>query len=386
MADTYDVIVIGAGSMGSAAMYQLARRGFRVLGLDQFAVPHENGSHSGQSRIIRKAYFEHPDYVPLLERSYQAWAELESETGLKFYTETGLLYAGPSESVLIKGVRESAGRYQVPVHQLSPAEAHVRYPAFRIPSGYDVLLEPAAGFLKPEQAIAALVSRATDLGAELKTGIKVNGWSRVAAGVEVATQAGVFRADRLIIAAGSWAGHLIPELKPSLTVTRQVMCWFHTRQPETFAPDRFPCWLLDEADTGHVFYGFPQLNPTEYPGPEGLKFARHNPGTRTEAGLADTGNHTDEIDLLRRSAENLFPGQVQGLSQVKTCLYTYSPDEHFMIDLLSPHDGRVVVAAGFSGHGFKFVPVIGEILADLAVDGKTGHPAKFLSLGNRALR
>ena len=386
MAASYDVIVLGVGSMGSAAVYQLARRGFRVLGLDQFAVPHDRGSHGGQSRIIRKAYFEHPDYVPLLERSYHAWSELESETGTRLYTETGLLYAGSSESILIQGVLASAEQYCIPVQRISPAEAGRTYPAFHIPDGYEVVLEPEAGLLKPEAAIQTLLNRAVELGATIKTGVQASGWSRVSDGVEVSTNEGKFRAARLIVTAGSWAGNLVSLLKPSLKVTRQVVCWLRTRQPEIFAPGKFPCWLFDEAETGNVFYGFPQLDPKQYPGPEGLKFAQHNPGRTTDPDTVDPGDLSQELELLHRSARNLFPNQIDGIQEVKTCLYTYSPDEHFMIDLLPEHDQRVVVAAGFSGHGFKFVPVIGEILADLTINGSTVQPAGFLGLRNRLLK
>ena len=385
MKESFDAIVIGVGSMGSAACFELTRRGFRVLGLDRFPVPHENGSHTGQSRIIRKAYFEHPDYVPLLESAYRAWADFERLSGEKFYTETGLLYAGPDHSALIKGVQESAVRYGIAVEDLAPADRS-RFSVFDIPADYRVLYEPQAGFLTPESAISAYVRCAGAMGARFLFGEKIIRWQQDGEGVTVETSAGSYRAARLVLAGGAWTSQLLPDLASRLKVTRQIIAWFHTRQPERFAPERFPCWLIDEQETGNVFYGFPQLDPSRFPGPQGLKVAQHDPGPVVDPERSDRHVSESETGILAQFMDRFMPDQRSDISALKSCLYTYSPDEHFIIDAVPGTDGRVVLAAGFSGHGFKFVPVIGEILADLALSGATGHPAAFLSLDREALR
>jgi len=381
----HDVIVLGLGSMGSATCYELARRGARVLGIDQFNVPHENGSHGGQSRIIRKAYFEHPDYVPLLLESYDAWREFESVSGEDFYTETGLLYAGAPDSILISGVEESARIHDIRVEVLSADEQRRRFPMFNIPSGYKIIHEPESGFIRPEAAVGAYLRCAKHFGATVIAGERVLDWQQEGEGVVVRTTTETYRAEKLILAAGAWTGGLLKPFLPKLKVTRQVVTWFQTREPMVFRPGIFPCWLIDEHEPGDVYYGFPQLEESKYGRPGGLKVAQHNPGRPVNPDEVERGISQDEVDHMTAVMERYFPGQYAGLSEAKTCLYTYSPDEHFILDFAPGYGQRVVVAAGFSGHGFKFVPVVGKILADLAMHGQTSYPVGFLSASRAAL-
>ena len=378
MDTSFDVVVLGVGSMGSAACYHLAKRGVRVLGLEQSSIVHEFGSHYGQSRIIRKAYFEHPDYVPLLKRSYELWSELEQETRYRLYTETGLLYAGRRDSVLMKGVRESASIHGIPIEHLDHGQLGKKYPAFKLHPSHEIIFEPGAGFLEPERCIDAHVDCAKALGAQIQTHEKVLGWKKSGSGFEVTTNKGVYSAGKLVLTAGAWMGGLLPEISQKLKVTRQTVFWMATKHPELFSPARFPCWLAEMESSGDVYYGFPQLEAGSYGPLDGLKIAQHNPGLTTDPDSVDRMVSAAEKDAMRAVMEEIFPGEYAGLLHTKVCLYTYSPDEHFIIDV-STEDPNLIFAAGFSGHGFKFCSVVGEALADLAEEGKSLLPIEFLS-------
>jgi len=375
----FDVVVLGVGSMGSAACYFLGQRGYRVLGLEQFDIPHELGSHAGQSRIIRKAYAEHPDYVPLLERAYQNWKALEETTGSHVYFKTGLVYFGKPGHPLMHGVRESARKYNIEIRTLSEVETALEYPQFRVPFDYERLEEADAGFVTPERCILLFVEHAIRRGATILTRTKVLGWKRNGSALEVSTDRGTFSCARLVITAGPWAGKLIPALSSRLRVTRQVLAWVTPKRWDSFAIGRFPCWIATAEGTPGAYYGFPVLPAGEFGGPIGLKVARHYPG---EAADPDTIHRVptsaDERELV--DALNTFvPDAYGAMHAMKICMYTNSPDEHFILDYLPNGDNDVVVAAGFSGHGFKFASVVGEIMADLAMDGGTRLPIDFLS-------
>jgi len=377
----WDVIVIGVGSMGAATCLELARRGCRVLGLERFGLAHGMGSHGGQSRIIRKAYYEHPDYVPLLEAAYRGWRRLEGETGERVYHPTGLLYFGAEDHPLIRGLRLSASTYGVPVHDIPRTDAGSRHPAFRIPDGFARLVEPDAGFLTPERCILLQAGRAMELGAHIRTRESVLSWSAAGDGVEVVTDAGRYRAARLVVTAGPWAGRMVPKLSGLLRVTRQVLAWVEPSDAGGFGPGAFPCWTLGDADWPGIFYGFPMLDTARFGGPSGLKLAHHAPAVETdpERVVRDTG--PADLAPIRFFLDTYMPGVEYRVKELATCLYTNTPDEHFILDLLPGHGGRVAVAAGFSGHGFKFCSLVGEVMADLAMAGRTGHPIGFLGLG-----
>ena len=374
---SFDVIVIGVGSMGASACYHLARRGYRVLGLEQFEIPHERGSHGGQSRIIRKAYGEATEYVPLLQRAYQNWKDLESETGSQVYLQTGLLYGGEANSPFLETVRESAETFHIPLRGLSREECRERYPQFHLPDHYVCLEEPEAGLLTPERCILLLAQQARLHGAVLRTGEPVLGWEHAGGGVVVRTPIGTYRAGRLVVTAGAWAGELLPRLAPRLRVTRQVLAWVQPKRWEGFTPEKFPCWLLEHGD--YHFYGFPILPAGSFGGPPGLKLALHYPGEEvTDPGKEDRSPGPSDEQVLADFLRGFIPEGFGPTLALKTCRYTNSPDGHFLVDYLDGFGKDVVVAAGFSGHGFKFASVIGEVLADLAMEGSTPLPVDFL--------
>lgn len=377
----YDVIVIGVGSMGSACCYQLVKRGYRVLGLEQFTIPHEQGSHTGQSRIIRKAYFEHPDYVPLLHRAYEGWKELEDETGEQIYFNTGLVYHGPSDHPVIKGVKRTAQLYRIDIKNILPEQESRDYPQFRFIKNNETFSEPGAGFLLPEKAISLLAGEAIKKKATIKTGEQVLEWKKEGNGIKVITDKDTYHSRKLIITAGAWAGKIIPQLNTSLKVTRQMLLWLKPENIVDFSPENFPCWLIADTKRGGALYGFPYLPKERYNEPAGLKIAWHYPGDKTDPDAVNRQVTPKEMDTLIQDVAEYIPAVCRAaIVTAKICLYTNSADEHFIIDHLPGYDRYVTIACGFSGHGFKFVPVIGEILADLAMEGATKYPVDFLRL------
>ncbi len=379
MKNNFDAIVLGVGSMGSATSYYLASRGYSVLGLEQFDIPHDQGSHAGQSRIIRKAYFEHPDYVPLLERAYENWKEIETKTSSQIYFPTGLLYAGKPNDILIKGVRESAEKYSVKVESLSNAQAKDRFPQFKIPESYEVLFEPDAGFVTPERAVLLYVEQAIQAGAHIQTKEKAISWKKEGEIVTVTTTKETYACKKLIITAGPWASNMIPGFSGQLKVTRQIIAWVNPKVRKDFELGQFPCWLIDDHTQPGMYYGFPILPVGKFGGPIGLKVALHYPGQPTDPDAVNRiPSKNDERDLIR-AIEKLLPEGYSSTHVMKTCLYTNTPDENFLLDFLPGYNQQVAIAAGFSGHGFKFVSVVGEIMADLAMNGKTDLPIGFLN-------
>jgi sarcosine oxidase len=374
----FDVIVLGVGSLGSSTCYHLAKRGVKVLGLEQFDIPHDKGSHTGQSRIIRKAYFEHPDYVPLLERAYSIWNDLEEEAGEQVYFRTGLLYIGDSGSSLISGVRKSSSLYNIEVVEKSKDQFKLDHLQFQLPDHHTTLLEPDAGFLLPEKAIRLFKDMAIHHGAEISSHQKVISWKQTETGVIVTTENGTYTADKLVITAGPWAGKLIPGWEDQLVVTRQVLAWVMPKQPKAFELGSFPCWTLADDEHESIFYGFPMMPSIGFEGPIGLKLAHHAQGLPTDPdGLDLPPNSEDEkliVDFLHRFMPNAYDYTIT----MKTCRYTNSKDEHFILDQLPGYD-NVYVASGCSGHAFKFSSVIGEIMADLSMQGKSQLPIDFLS-------
>lgn len=377
--NNFDAIVLGVGSMGSATCYYLARQGYRVLGLEQFDIPHDQGSHAGQSRIIRKAYFEHPDYVPLLERAYENWREIEHKSDSQIYFPTGLLYAGKSNDILIKGVRESAARYKVNVESLSNSETKDRFPQFQIPEDYDVLFEPDAGFVTPERAVLLYVEQAIRAGAHIHTKEKALSWKKEGETITVITGKNTYTCKKLVITAGPWAGNMIPGFSTQLKVTRQVIAWVNPKERTPFELGQFPCWLMDDHTQNGMYYGFPMLPVGKFGAPVGLKVALHYPGQATNPDAVNRIPSKEDEAMLIDAINKLLPQGYQSTHVLKTCLYTNTPDENFVIDFLPGYDQQVAIAAGFSGHGFKFVSVVGEIMADLAMKGKTLLPIDFLN-------
>ncbi len=366
----YDAIVLGVGGMGSAALYHLARRGRRVLGLEQFSIGHEFGSSHGLTRIIRLAYAEHPSYVPLLRRAYELWRELEREAGEPLLFVTGGLDAGPPDGAMVQGSLRSCREHGIAHELLDAAGISRQFPGYRLPDGMAGVFHAEGGFVLPERTIAAHVSAALANGAEVHEGEHVTGWSAPGGGVEVRTEHGRYRAERLVITAGAWASQAVPELKRLAVPERQVLIWTQPLRPERFSPGTFPIFNL-EAEEGR-FYGFPVY------GVPGFKFGKyHHRGEQVDPDRMNRGCDREDEAVLRQGIARYFPDANGATLAMKTCLFTNSPDEHFLLDL-HPEWPQVSLAAGFSGHGFKFAPVVGEILADLALEG--GCPSWDLGL------
>ncbi len=369
MGHGYDVIVLGLGGMGSAAAYHLARRGQRVLGLDAHPRGHQAGSSHGRSRIIRQAYHEAPEYVPLVQRAYALWRELEAEAGRELLTITGGLLVGTPDSEVIQGATLSARLHNLPLERLAPEEVARRYPGFRLPPPLTAVLEPAAGSLDPEACVAAHLDLAARHGATLRHAEPALRWSVEGAGVRVETPQGDYAAERLVIAPGPWAGEVLAELGLPLRVERIVNVHFEPERPELFGPERCPIYILMVPEG--VYYGFPAL-----PG-QGLKAGRHA-GDPCTPRTIDRTVHPGEVESLRAVLNRYLPGSAGAVKWAFTCMYTLTPDQHFVVDR-HPVYPQVTIACGFSGHGFKFASAIGEVLADLAIDGRTAHPIGFLS-------
>jgi sarcosine oxidase len=376
---SYDVIVVGLGAMGSAAAYQLAKRDARVLGIEAFTRAHELGSSGGLSRIIRLAYFEHPDYVPMLRAAWELWPQIEREAGepgapAALMQVTGGLYIGRRGSAVLEGSLKSAETHGLAHELLDAAETKRRFPVLNVDDDMAALHEPLAGILFPEKCVDAHLRLAERHGAELHFDERVTGWSSDGSGVSVTTNRGRYLADRLVIAAGAWLPKLAPELNLPLTIERNVLFWFEpTAQPELFAPDRLPVWIA-ELDDEHAFYGFPTL-----PG-QGAKVSRHHGGNRVDPDTVDREASEADEQPVREFMTRYMPLANGRRLDSRVCMYTNTPDFHFVLDF-HPDDDRVVIASPCSGHGFKFSSVIGSIAADLALVGHTQFEIGFLSLG-----
>lgn len=369
----YDAIVIGSGGVGASALLHLADRGARVLGVDRFHPPHDRGSSHGQTRLIRKAYFEHPDYVPLVLRSYSLWNEWEKESGRRLLRQTGLVEAGPADGVVIPGVRESGRRHGLAFDEWTTSETMRHFPGLLLPPEFDVVFEPDAGYLEVESCVETCLELAVRRGATFIANQPVLDWQADGAGFRVTTSNATFLADSLIIAGGSWSAGLLADLAIPLVVLRKTLHWFDVEPGAYLADDGFPAFLA-ECPNG-IFYGFPVVDDL------GLKAAEHTGGQPV--------SHPDELDRRQHPSDSLalteflrrcLPAITDKQRCFSVCMYTMTPDGHFLVDR-HPAYPRVAFAAGLSGHGFKFVPVLGEILADLVLHGETRHSIDFLALG-----
>ena len=373
----YDVIVVGVGAMGSSACYHLAKRGARVLGLEQFDIPHARGSSHGQSRMIRMAYYEHPDYVPLLRRAYELWDEIEQVSGQKLLHVTGGFYAGPPDGEVVPGSLEAARQHGLEHELLDRSEAARRFPQFTLPDDWSALYEPRAGFLLPERTVAAYAEAALRRGADLRGHEPVVAWRATNAGVSVRTTRGEYEADRLLFCGGSWSSKLMTDLGVALVVTRQVLGWVWPRRPELFELGRLPVWAIERPKG--LYYGFPMM-----PDSPGFKLADHGRGQETDPDRVAREVGPDDEETFRPALARFLPDAQGPTLAMRVCLYTHSPDSHFIIDRHPAHE-RVTLACGFSGHGFKFASVVGEVLAELSVEGRTRMPpVEFLGLNRFA--
>lgn len=364
---TYDVIVIGLGGMGSAAAYHLAARGQRVLGLEKFTPAHDKGSSHGGSRIIRQSYFEDPAYVPLLLRAYELWDELAKDSERDVYRMTGGLFLGPPDCLTVAGSLRASQEWNLPHDVLDENEIRDRFPNFTPQPGDIALFEAKAGFARPELTVQAHLDLAAKSGATLRFGEEVLEWSDTARGVTVRTAAGIYTAGQVVICPGAWAPQLLADFGIPITVERQVLYWLDpVGGIEPFIDHPI---FIDEDASGMQIYGFPAID-----GPRGgVKVAFFRKGVECTPDTIDRTVHDQEIREMRDRAAQLLPALDGPCVHSATCMYSNTPDQHFVI-ARHPDTENVTVACGFSGHGFKFVPVVGEILADLATTGATTHP------------
>lgn len=366
---TYDTIVTGIGGVGSGVVDALARRGARVLGIEQFGPAHDLGSSHGETRIIRKAYFEHPDYVPLLHRAFDGWKELEAETGRELLRQTGLFLCGPSEGAAISGTIRAADEHGLPLERLTAGEARRRFPCYNFPDDHAVVYEEQAGYLHVERCVQTQIESAQRYGAEMHFDERVVNWSADDMSVTVTTDRASYSAGSLVITAGAWAGQLLSEIGLRLKVLRKVQLWFDI-PPNSY--QQSPCFYFEHGDG--AYYGIPS------PDSASLKVAEHSGEDVVDDPLAiDRKCHPSDIARVEAFARAALPMVVPVPLRHSVCMYTMSPDGHFIVDR-HPEFSNVHFAAGLSGHGFKFVRVLGEALADCVVEGSTKLPIGFLGL------
>jgi sarcosine oxidase len=356
----YDVAIVGLGSMGSMAAWILASRGKRVIGFDRFRPPHAMGSHAGLSRIIREAYYEQPYYIPIVQRAFELWPELERVTGASIYQRTGGLMIGEEASAIAGGAHRNAGRYGVPCEVLSSEQVRQRFPQFRLPDHHIGIFERRAGILMPERAVESALNAARKAGADLRFDEPVLEWSPGAA-ITLRTTASEYQAERVILAGGAWMAAGLARIAAPLAAARQLLFWFEPRAGRAaFHPSQFPVFLWQWTE-GHSIYGFPDQG-------EGFKVAIHHEGPTVDPNTVDRTVSPGEEQKLVEILERLIPGAVGPVIRSGVCLYTNTRDEDFILDH-HPDDKRVIVASPCSGHGFKFAPAVGEILADLVSTG-----------------
>jgi sarcosine oxidase len=374
---THDVIVVGLGAMGSAALYHLARRNVRAIGLERFEPGHERGSSHGRTRIIRHGYFEHPSYVPLVRRAAAMWRELEAASGRPLMTITGIAEIGRPDSTLVTGTLAATRQHNLPHEVVTAHELMRRHPAFRLPQDYVAVIQPDGGFVEAEAGIRAHLRLATAAGADMRTSERVLSIDQIGDRVRVKTERKAYEAGAVIVAAGPWTASLLPELRFPLQVTRQVLLWVRPNQPELFRTGWFPVFMI-ESEHG-IHYGFPLHD-------DGLlKIAKHH-----HAGEIVDPEHCDRTVSAADEATitgplfAMLPAAAGPVMAAKTCLYTMAPDGDFVIDRV-PGRERIVIASPCSGHGFKFAPVIGQAVADLALTGRTAVDIRRFRLSRFAV-
>lgn len=368
----YDVIVAGVGAMGSAAAYHLARRGKRVLGLERYGIPHNMGSSHGHTRIIRLAYYEDPSYVPLILRAHELWRELEEISGERLLHTTGSIDAGSEDSWVFKGSWDSCRLHDLPHEVLTGAELRRRYPGYHIPPEHLALLQPDGGFLKPERCIVSYVEAAQTEGAEIHGHEPILEWEPLEGGVRVHTRHGTYEAEKLVMTTGAWVGEHVEGLGDLALAERQVLAWLQPTSPELFQPESFPVFnlLVEEGR----FYGFP------IHGVPGFKFGKyHHLQEQGPADKIDWKIYEQDEELLRGFAQRYFPEGCGPTLDLQACMFTNTPDGHFIMDL-HPDYPQVSFASACSGHGFKFASAVGEVMADLAQTGTTRHDIRSFGL------
>ena len=375
MSVNYDAIVLGLGGVGSSTLYHFAASGANVLGIEQFQLAHDRGSSHGETRAIRKAYFEHPSYVPLIQRGYENWRKLEERSGKKLLFEQGLIEIGPPAGPLITGLESACQQHALLLEEVSAARFHERFPGFVLPEDCKCLYEPDAGYLLVEDCVAAYCEVAEGMGAHIAAETKVLSWTTQDGRVQVQTDKGEFCGERLVVAAGAWASRLLVAVDVEMQVRRKHLHWYSVPQDAYAAKDGSPVFFY-ETPCGY-YYGFPSLSGE---GRGMIKVAEHSYGEDIES----PDRLARSVDRAERARVEEFLCEYLGLEELEAikhqvCMYTISPDQHFVVDQ-HPKFPQVYFAAGLSGHGFKFVSVLGEVLADLSLHGRTKQDVDFLSL------
>lgn len=372
MSSRFDVIVVGCGGMGAASAWQLASRGKSVLALERFNVPHAMGSSHGVNRIIRLAYYEDPSYVPLLYRAYELWRELQAAAGEQLLHITGSIDASLPDGEVFSGALRACELHNLDHTVLTSAELTQRFPGYRLPEGHLALYQPEGGFLLAERSVVAFANAALAAGATIRAREQVLGWDATDAGVTVRTAKESYEADQLVLTAGAWNGSFSVELAPLLTPERQVLAWLQPLKRDDFLPERFPVFNLT-VEEGR-YYGFPVS------GIPGFKVGRyHHREEIIDPDNFDREPNDQDEAILRQFTERYFPAAAGPVMSMASCIFTNTPDEHFVIDRSREND-RVVLVSPCSGHGFKFCTVVGEIVADLVIDGSTRHDTSLFAL------
>jgi sarcosine oxidase len=368
-----DVVVVGLGAMGSATLYELARRGVRGLGVDQLAPPHTQGSTHGRTRIIREAYFEHPLYVPLVRRAYELWDELERESGRTLFHRTGGLMLGPAEGPIVGGARRSAVEHDVPHEMLTADEVRRRWPAYDPPDGHAALFELRAGLLLPETCVETYLELARRNGATTRSGERVQSWRADGEGVAVTTESATYRADRVVFTAGAWLRELVLDVPLPLTIERQMFHWFEpTARRDLHHATRCPLALW-EFERDRMVAMFPDLG-------DGVKAGVHHEGETTDPATVRRTTTREEDAEIRQILSRLMPHAAGRQLEARVCLYTNTPDHDFLIDTHPSHPEALLVSP-CSGHGFKFASAIGEIVAEIVARGESNFDLTPFRLG-----
>ncbi|MBO6793670.1 MAG: N-methyl-L-tryptophan oxidase [Balneolaceae bacterium] len=373
----YDAVVIGLGSMGSSALYHLAKAGFKVAGIEQFGLVHGKGSHSGQTRLIRKAYYESQDYIPLLNGAYRGWKEIERVSGRKLFTKSGIAYFGEKDHPIIKGVQAAATENNIELRACTDQEQAW----FDLPSTFEAFTEVDAGYLRADEAIKSYAEAARSLGAVILLNESVQTLEQDGSAITIKTDKGTYQAKKVVITSGAYVSGLIPNAKLPLSVSRQLIGWVKAGASAPKYPDAMPAWIIADKNVPGIYYGFPKLNDEQSPKNGYFKFAHHTVAESIEPQQMDDFDREVEEAKLRSILEQYLPDLATQPIEITTCMYTNTPDEHFIIDFLPDSENNIVLATGFSGHGFKFVPVVGEILADLVTQGESSYDIGFLGVG-----
>ncbi len=367
----YDIAVLGCGGIGSAALYYAAASGASVVGIEQFSPAHDRGSSHGHTRIIRQAYFEHPNYVPLLREAYDLWADIEQRSGNSLYVETGLIQSGPPDGTIVPGVLRSASLHNLPIEHLSASEAQQRFPMFRIPSEHVVAFEHRAGYLLVERCVETYLKLAQQNGASLLTDSRVVHWEPLSDSLVLTTTKGKVQARQILLCAGAWMPNWLSHDYAELRVLRKHLHWFRSSDSRTSREAGCPLFFFE--DKAGYFYGFPAIDP------RGIKVAEHSGGELIDQPESlDRSLDTLDLERIQAFLAQTFHGPLEH-SDHTTCMYTMTADHHFIIDR-HPDDERIWIAGGFSGHGFKFASVIGRLLFQSSQRGELDPRLDFLTL------